>query len=96
MHLRDTTEERRTLLVFPKKHAVKIETGVFACRSPSRPNPIGLCLVELLKVERCELAVKGLDALKDSPIIDIKPYLPRAESIQNARIPDWASQGPTT
>ena len=96
MHLRDTTEERRTLLVFPKKHAVKIETGVFACRSPSRPNPIGLCLVELLKVERCELSVKGLDALKGSPIIDIKPYLPRAESIQNARIPDWASQGPAT
>ncbi len=96
MHLRDTMEERRTLLVFPKKHIVKVETGVFACRSPSRPNPIGLCLVELLKVEGCDLTVKGLDALEDSPVIDIKPYLPRADMVQNARTPDWTSQGPTT
>ncbi len=96
MHLRDTVEERRTLLVFPKKHAVRVETGVFACRSPSRPNPLGLCVVELLKVEGCELVVKGLDALEGSPVIDIKPYLPRSDMVQNARTPDWASQGPAT
>jgi len=40
-HLRDSDVERRTLLVFPRRHKVKIEKGVFACRSPSRPNPIG-------------------------------------------------------
>ncbi len=96
IHLRDSEKERRTLLVFPRRHAVDVETGVFACRSPSRPNPIGLCVVELLKIEGCTLTVKGLDAFEDSPIIDIKPYIPRADSISNARVPEWTWRGPPT
>jgi tRNA-Thr(GGU) m(6)t(6)A37 methyltransferase TsaA len=96
IHLRDNEEERRTLLVFPKRHAVNVETGVFACRSPSRPNPIGLCVVRLLKIEECNLTVKDLDALEGSPIIDIKPYIPRADSIPNAQVPEWTWHGPKT
>ena len=96
IHLRDNEEARRTLLVFPRRHAVNVETGVFACRSPSRPNPIGLCVVELLKIEDCLLTVKDLDALEGSPIIDVKPYIPRADSIPNARVPKWTLQGPKT
>lgn len=96
LHLRGNEKERQTLLVFPKRHARNVETGVFACRSPSRPNPIGLCVVELLSVDECILTVKGLDADKDSPIIDIKPYLPKADSIPNARVPHWTSHGPKT
>jgi tRNA-Thr(GGU) m(6)t(6)A37 methyltransferase TsaA len=96
MHLRDHEEERRTLLVFPTKHAVNVETGVFACRSPSRPNPIGLCIVELLRVEGCLLTVKGLDAFEASPIIDIRPYLPRADSVSNPWVPEWTDHGPPT
>jgi tRNA-Thr(GGU) m(6)t(6)A37 methyltransferase TsaA len=92
IHLRDNKENRNTLLVFPRKHAVKIETGVFACRSPSRPNPIGLCVVKLSEVKNCTLTVKGLDALEGSPIIDIKPYNPKAESIPNAKVPEWTKQ----
>ena len=95
-HLRDTEEERRTLLVFPRRHAVNVETGVFACRSPSRPNPICLCVVELVKKEDCVLIVKGLDALEGSPIVDVKPYIPRADSVPDARVPEWTSHGPTT
>jgi tRNA-Thr(GGU) m(6)t(6)A37 methyltransferase TsaA len=93
IHLRDNEENRQTLLVFPRKHAIKIETGVFACRSPSRPNPIGLCVVKLLKVEERILSVKGLDAFKSSPIIDIKPYNPKADSVPNAKVPEWAEHG---
>ncbi|MGB9756640.1 MAG: tRNA (N6-threonylcarbamoyladenosine(37)-N6)-methyltransferase TrmO [Candidatus Bathyarchaeales archaeon] len=93
IHLRDNEENRQTLLVFPRKYTVKIETGVFACRSPSRPNPIGLCVVELLKVKKCKLTVKGLDAFEGSPIIDIKPYNPGTDSIPNAKIPEWAQHG---
>ncbi len=96
IHLRDTEEERRTLLVFPRKHAVNVETGVFVCRSPSRPNPIGLCVVELLHIDECILTVRGLDALEDSPIIDVKPYIPRADSVPNARVPEWTQHGPKT
>ena len=96
IHSRDIEEERRTLQVIPRRHALNVKVGVFACRSPTRPNPIGLCVVELTKVEECVLTVKGLDAFEGSPIIDIKPYLPRAESIPNARVPEWTLRGPQT
>ena len=95
-HLRDIEEERKTLLVFPKRHSVKVEKGVFACRSPSRPNPIGLCVVELTKIEECTLVVKGLDAFENTPIVDIKPYLPRADAVPTARVPEWTSHGSST
>ena len=49
--------------------------GVFATRSPQRPNPIGLTVVELLGREGTRLRVKGLDMLDGTPIVDIKPYL---------------------
>lgn len=96
IHLRDNKEERRTLLVFPRRHAVNVETGVFASRSPSRPNPIGLCVVELLKIEECVLTVKELDAVEGSPIVDIKPYIPTADSIPNARVAEWTHRCPKT
>lgn len=89
VHLRDSEEERRTLLVFPRRHKVDLETGVFACRSPSRPNPLGLCVVELVEVENCVLTVKGLDAFENSPIVDIKPYIPRIDAFPEARVPEW-------
>ena len=96
IHLRDNEEDRHTLQVFPRRHTVNVKTGVFACRSPSRPNPIGLCVVELTKIEECDLTVKGLDAFEGSPIIDVKPYIPGTDSIPNARVPNWTLQGPAT
>jgi len=49
--------------------------GVFATRSPRRPNPIGLTVLELLRREGCDLHVRGVDMLDGTPILDIKPYL---------------------
>jgi tRNA (adenine37-N6)-methyltransferase len=49
--------------------------GVFATRSPRRPNPIGLTVVELLRRDGPQLHVRGLDMLDGTPILDIKPYL---------------------
>jgi len=95
-HLRDKEDERRTLRVVPRRHPGAAQVGVFACRSPSRPNPIGLCVAELVEIEGCDLTVRGLDALQNSPIIDIKPYIPRMDSIPNARVPEWTSGGPPT
>lgn len=96
MHLRDDEKNRKTLRVIPRRHEGAPLIGVFACRSPSRPNPIGLSVVELLGVEGYRLKVRGLDALEGSPVIDIKPYLPRADSVPNARIPQWTQRGPPT
>lgn len=49
--------------------------GVFASRSPRRPNPIGLTVVELLRREGARLYVRGVDMLDGTPVLDIKPYL---------------------
>ena len=54
--------------------------GVFASRSPFRPNPIGLSCVKLEKIQNGELFVSGVDLLDNTPIFDIKPYLPYADS----------------
>lgn len=65
-------------------------TGVFASRSPFRPNPIGLSCVKLERVEQTEsegtvLIVSGCDLLDNTPIFDIKPYIPFADSIPDAK-----------
>ncbi|ACV11990.1 protein of unknown function UPF0066 [Halorhabdus utahensis DSM 12940] len=52
------------------------ERGIFACRSPNRPSPIGTTTVELLEREGRELRVHGLDAIDGTPVLDIKPYAP--------------------
>jgi tRNA (adenine37-N6)-methyltransferase len=49
--------------------------GVFATRSPRRPNPIGLTVVELLRRDAAKLYVRGVDMLDGTPLLDIKPYL---------------------
>jgi len=63
--------ERDVLKVVPRGKRNK--RGVFSTRAPSRPNPLGLCLVKLLDVDDV-LTVQGLDALDGSPVLDIKPY----------------------
>jgi len=50
------------------------EKGVFAIRSPDRPNPVSLCMVDLLEVKDSVLKVRGLDAFDGTPVIDIKVY----------------------
>jgi tRNA (Thr-GGU) A37 N-methylase len=53
-------------------------------------------VVELLSVEGCKLRVRGLDAFEGSPLIDVKPYLPRADSVPEARVSEWTDGGPPT
>jgi len=63
--------------------------GVFATRSPRRPNPIALTAVRLLERRGMRLRVQGLDAYEGTPILDIKPYLRRGDLIPEATIPGW-------
>ncbi len=60
--------------------------GVFACRSPSRPNPIAFCVSELLDVQENRLLVRGVDAVDGSPLLDIKPYSSEMDSVAGASI----------
>jgi len=66
--------------------------GLFATRTPVRPNPIGLQVVELLERSGNVLTVRHIDALNDSPVLDIKPYLPRGDSVRGAVTPEWVSR----
>ena len=50
--------------------------GVFAIRGPSRPNPVGISAVRLVKVEGCTLHIEDLDVVDGTPLLDIKPYVP--------------------
>lgn len=54
----------------------KKERGLFSTRSPSRPNPIGISIVELLEIKDNRLIFRGADMLDGSPLIDIKPFVP--------------------
>lgn len=59
--------------------------GLFATRSPHRPNPIGLSAVRLLGVDGLTLHVSGVDILDGTPVIDVKPYVPYADAYPRAR-----------
>jgi len=65
--------------------------GVFATRSPHRPNPIGLSLLEIVSVESDGIVVKGIDVISGTPVLDIKPYLSEVESIPTATA-GWTSE----
>lgn len=59
--------------------------GLFAVRAPCRPNPIGLSAVRLLSIEGNVLRVADLDVLDGTPLLDIKPYVPRFDSFPDSR-----------
>jgi tRNA (adenine37-N6)-methyltransferase len=59
--------------------------GVFATRSPDRPNPIGLSAVKLVRVEGTNLHVRGIDLLDATPILDIKPYVVYADAFPDSK-----------
>lgn len=70
--------------VRPPRLGGNARVGVFATRSPFRPNPIGLSCVRLLRIEGCELIVAGADLMDGTPILDIKPYLPYTDARPDA------------
>ncbi len=54
--------------------------GLFATRAPARPNPIGLSVVRLIKVEKNKLYIKDIDAVDGTPLLDLKPFVPEFNS----------------
>jgi tRNA-Thr(GGU) m(6)t(6)A37 methyltransferase TsaA len=91
-HETDTPEDRATLKVHPRRDPTNPLTGVFATRSPVRPNLIGLTACRILKVEGNTVEVADLDAKDGSPIVDLKPYIPKGDSIPEAATPDWVKK----
>ena len=62
----------------------KFERGVFATRSPLRPNHIGLSIVQLVKIEGAILTIRGVDIIDGTPLLDIKPYIENFDSVINS------------
>ena len=60
--------------------------GLFATRAPCRPNPMGLSLVQLDRIEDNRLHIARLDILDQTPLLDIKPYIPEFEQGENVRV----------
>jgi len=81
-HLHRVTTSKLTVIPFLDD----VPHGIFATRSPNRPNPIGLSLVELVRLEANTLHVNRLDVLDNTPLLDIKPYVPQFEEPNNVRI----------
>lgn len=86
--LHEAPKWKGSLMVHPKGRTDINQTGVFATRSPHRPNPIALTLVKLLSKRGRILAVKGLDAYDGTPVLDLKPY-DRHDSAPRPRVPLW-------
>lgn len=86
----EAKRENWSATVKPPRLGGKIHMGVFATRSPFRPNPIGLSCVKLEKIEMDEklgpvLWVSGIDMMDGTPVYDIKPYLPHVDAQEGAR-----------
>ena len=80
----------------PKVHppyGIDRKVGVFASRSPYRPNPIGLSAVELVKIEGLKVFIRNFDLLEGTPILDIKPYIPEADAFPDSKA-GWRDEVP--
>jgi tRNA-Thr(GGU) m(6)t(6)A37 methyltransferase TsaA len=66
---------RDVLQVHPRGDVSRPQQGVFATRSPHRPNPIGLHRVEVVSIDGCRVRVRNLEAIDGTPIVDVKPVL---------------------
>jgi tRNA-Thr(GGU) m(6)t(6)A37 methyltransferase TsaA len=73
----------------PEGRAELPEVGIFATRTPRRPNPIGISTPRLLRREGATLWVTGLDAWPGTPILDLKGYTPRDDHHADATVPAW-------
>jgi tRNA (adenine37-N6)-methyltransferase len=65
------------------------EVGVFAQRTKYRPNPIGITTVKIISIQDNIIIVQGLDANDNTPILDVKPYIPSFDRVESAKIPNW-------
>lgn len=86
----DTPEGRSVLQVHPRGNPQNPLTGVFATRSPRRPNLIALTLCKVVAVKENVVEIDKTDAFDGTPVLDIKPFLVGYDSAKDAKVPDWA------
>jgi len=85
----DTAKKRSVLQVHPMGNRENPVTGVFATRSPMRPNLIAMTLCKVISVKKNVVEVEKIDAFDGTPVLDIKPFIPGYDSTPDAKLPDW-------
>jgi tRNA-Thr(GGU) m(6)t(6)A37 methyltransferase TsaA len=85
-------EKEKHLQRRPRNLETMPKVGILSQRAKNRPNPIGITAVEIVNVGNDYLEVKGLDAINGTPILDIKPYYPHYDKIDNPKIPEWVDR----
>jgi tRNA-Thr(GGU) m(6)t(6)A37 methyltransferase TsaA len=88
-HENDTPDRRNTLRVHPRKDEKNPLTGVFGTHSPRRPNLIGLTRCKVKSIEGRCIHIEKIDAFDETPVIDIKCYIPDSPPESEIRLPDW-------
>ena len=88
-HENDHPEKRAILQVHPRKDEQNPLTGVFATHSPARPNLIGLTRCKIISIAGNRIFIEDIDALDETPVIDIKCYIPDDEGDADVRVPEW-------
>ncbi|MHA1614573.1 MAG: TrmO family methyltransferase domain-containing protein [Candidatus Thorarchaeota archaeon] len=88
---KDTPAIRKTILSKPPKNKGPIPSGVFSCRTPTRPNPIGHTIVRIISLDEKNkrIEIDHMDANDGTPLIDIKPYLPSSDRVDKAKVAPW-------
>jgi tRNA-Thr(GGU) m(6)t(6)A37 methyltransferase TsaA len=92
-HKNDTPQKRRTLKVHPRGDKRNPLTGVFATRSPVRPNLIAISTCKILSFEGNIIRIDGIDSFDGTPVIDIKPCLSKDDAVMDIRVPQWVREG---
>lgn len=90
-------EETRNILETPQPYKNAPEVmGIFATRSPVRPNPIALTAVQIINInyENGTIQIAYIDANDNSPVLDIKPYTPSLDKVENPSVPEWCCHWP--
>jgi len=77
------------LKVVPFNDKTKTARGVFSTRTPMHPNSIGMSLVELVSVEGSRVTIKGVDIVDETPLLDIKPYIPSFDQVKGVVKTGW-------
>ncbi len=89
-------DQQRRILTTELPYAPGTQSGVFACRSEFRPNPVAVTVCQCLGIdeEKGLISVSYMDAFDKTPVIDIKPYFPVSDRVMTASVAPWAKEWP--
>ena len=92
MHQAPMFSFKNDLVRKPQGRSDMPKIGIFAQRAKHRPNPIGMTVVQIISIKKNIMKVKGLDAINNTPVLDIKPYFPIFDRINTAKTPKWVDE----